>query len=208
MDSYILGVLWSIGRYEAGNGDNYFFVRSRSRYHLEVLRTYFECSNKIFPLLRKGEIQWCLKLHVKLHRFPIQKLMELGWAERNEEERRYPIQVENHSDFLRSYLELHSQFDWQTSYRGKKNKDRKYYRTRLRIYGNAKLIEQVNEILYVEIGISKHSPQFSPNGKTTYIQLTALGEIKKILEYIDGSPKSPEWWGQAEEYLAQPRKEG
>jgi hypothetical protein len=104
-------------------------------------------------------------------------------------------------------MELHATFSFQIRYKDKKNKEGKYYCTRLRIYGNTKLIEQINEILSLKVGISKHSLQPAPNEKTFYLQLTSLEEIRKIVEYIDSSPRSPEWWELTEQYISNPSKD-
>ncbi len=198
MDDYILGILWSIGSLVKEGYSEYFVVRHKDRYYSDFLKEAFKLTKSVYPIQEKTKKYYCIKIP---YDFVREILEENGWVNRWGEERSYPIYVENHADFLRAYLEIHSSLDYCTSYSGK----RKYYRLRWRIYGNQKLIEQINEILYIEIGITSHKPQSTVNEKTTYLSLTNLQEIKKIIEYIEGEPKSANWWEEVEEYLSNPK---
>lgn len=191
-NSYQLGIIWSIGSYN--DIDNRITFRHKNKYFLEQL--YID-KNTIFPQQARTDIQYVLKTFININ-----QLKDLGWTERNSVQRDLPI-LEDYKDFIRAYLEIHSAFSWQTSYLRNK---RKYYRVRLRIFGNYILIESINNLLAELKIIEKKKVQDTHNDTTAYIQLTSLEELNRLFDYIDKTPKCLEFWNEVDLYLNNPKK--
>ncbi len=191
--SYQLGIIWSIGSYD--DIDNRILFRHQNKYFLEQLNIF---ENTIYPQKARTGIQYCLKTCL----LDIEKLKEIGWTERNTKQRNLPI-LNDYKDFLRSYFEIHSKFGWQTTYTRKKQK---YYRIKLRVYGNEVLIESINNLLSELRIIEKKKIQNTTNETTKYLSLTDLEELIKLFEYLDGEPKCQEYWNEVDYYMKNPRK--
>mgnify|MGYP000966075934 CR=1 FL=1 len=114
VSNYVLGIIFGIGSITEGR----LIFRHKDRYFLEQIQAF--CSNTIYKQEKKGKPQYVLKTRV----FNIDELKQYGWEERNAEQRNIPI-LEDYSDFLRAYVELHGSFDYSTRYMSR-NKREKY----------------------------------------------------------------------------------
>ena len=123
---------------------------------------------------------------LKTKHFDIEKLKAIGWTDRNASVRYLP-RLNDYRDFMRAYIELHSSLDYSTRYRYRNRKE-KYKALRLRIYGNKKLIGNLNTVLHIHVGVKLKAVQTLNNNKTAYITYTSLGEIENIFSYVNGSP--------------------
>lgn len=196
LTNYHLGILWSIGTYN--QEENSFTIRHKNRYFLEQLKSYFDSS--IYPQKSRTGTQYALKTCL----INIEQLQNIGWTERNAEQRDLPI-LEDYKDFLRAYIELHSCLDYCTGYK-RHNKHEKYYRLRLRIYGNRILIQSINNILHQYIGIGSKKEQPTTNNKTFYIAYTSFEEIQSIYNWVTGSHYCNEIWIDIDKKLKEPIK--
>ena len=130
MTDYDLGILWALGGHDnAGR----FVMRCKNKYFLEQIQKYTNCNiyEQATPQVEK---QYVLKFASK----EIDFLKSLQWSSRKSNERMLPT-VENYSDFLRAYFEIHCRLDYSTRHLRHGFKDR---RLRLKIYGNAILMQK------------------------------------------------------------------
>lgn len=195
--NYHLGILWSIGSYN--EKENVFTIRHRNKYFLEQLKLYFD--NSIYIQKSKTGDQYVFKTRM----IDIEQLKELGWTERNSDQRDLPI-LNDYKDFLRAYIELHSCLDYCVAYRKKPRYD-KYYRLRLRIYGNMILIQSINKILNQYVGVGLKKEQKTINDKTYYIAYTSLQEIQAIYSWVIGEPCCKQIWEEIDKKLQNPIRE-
>lgn len=140
---YILGVLWSIGRYEAKS--KCFILRHSDSYFLTKVKEFFKSDSSVRFVSRNYVLklgQYC---------FDIDSLKQYGWTERNSEDRTYP-NIKSHKDFIRGYFEIHGRISEVAS---RNRKGRIQVQKRLRIYGNESLLQTMNEIISFELGISQ-----------------------------------------------------
>lgn len=106
-------------------------------------------------------------------------------------------EVQNVSDFLRAYIEIHGVLD--TSKR--KNNKRGL---RLRIYGNKNVIQYINHSLPAKekkIQYVQNNIENKYIGKTCVIYYQNRIEIEDILNFLNGSPKNVRIWKQWEEVM-------
>lgn len=192
MSNYQLGIIYGIGSYI--ECENSLVFRHREKYFLEILQPIFK--NKIYVQRSNTNIQYVMKNYIT----NIDTLE--NWNMRNDDIRTLP-KLGNYNDFLRAYIELHGCWDYCTSY---KRNGEKYYRLRLRIYGNYYMILNLNEILSREIGVTIKKVQTVHNNKTGYIQYTSLDEIITIRNYIKGNPYNKSYWDNVDEKIKGPRK--
>lgn len=191
--SYQLGIIWAIGSYT----DGYMVFRHKEKYFLEQLQPLFQNKNRIRSQNNKGNTQHMLKSA----NFDVEYLQKLGWEGRLSENRALPI-LEDYTDFLRAYIECHSTFDYCTAYSSKK----KYYRLRFRLYGNLFLVEQIENVLNRDFGLTPKKVQILQNKKSGYIAYTNLDELHKIVRTFEGEPCLKSFWSGANEKLKNPRK--
>jgi hypothetical protein len=97
-----------------------------------------------------------------------------GWSERNAEERQYPCGHINHKGFISVYIEIHSSLD--------KTKNG----TRLRIYGNKILINQLNHMLHKVFAVDKKTPQRATE-KTYVLYFQSENEIAVFGDYYQNT---------------------
>jgi hypothetical protein len=195
MDNYTLGIIWSIGSFQ----DNRFIFRHRNKYFLEQIQKY--CNNNIYVQQGRTDIQYVLKTTS----FTPSDFE--GWTERNSEQRNIPI-LDDYKDFLRVYFEIHSCLDYCTAYSnyGRKNQ-KKYYKLRLRIYGNYILIQSINNILKQECKVNNKKVQHvNINDKTTYLQYTFSKELTIIFNWLTGEPYCKKYWQDIDSKLKEPIK--
>jgi len=128
-----------------------------------------------------------------------------GWTERMAEQRNIPI-LTDYKDFLRAYFELHSRLDYCVAYR-RKDKQSKYMKLRLRVYGNYILIQSINSILNEQCGVGSKKAQWTNlNEKTSYLAYTAYDEIIEIFNWLTGTPYCEEYWRDVDQKLKEPIK--
>ena len=193
MNSYTLGIVWSIGSYQ----EDRFIFRHKDKYFLEQIQKY--CDNSTYSQTTgKGKLQYVLKTAAfSPEDFP-------GWIDRNAEQRNLPA-LDDYKDFLRAYFELHACLGYCTAYSnyGRKNQH-KYYKLRLRIYGNYILIMSINKILLEQCGAKLKSMQYSDNNKTACLSYTSLDEIISITDWLTGQPKHEAYWLNVDKKLKIP----
>ena len=195
---YQLGIIFGVGSYI--KCESALFFRHKDRYFIEQVGELF--NSNIYVQKNKDNYQYCLKTCIA----DIDSLKSLGWINRNADARHIPI-LDNYKDFLRAYIELHGYFSYCTSYKGNRKARIKYYRLRLKIYGNLEFMNEINIILAKECYVSEKSVQIMHNKKTASITYSSLEEITNILTYLYGTPNNPKWWKEAKEKLFEPTKE-
>jgi hypothetical protein len=191
LTNYQLGIIWGFGSYTVTD----MTFRHKDRYFIEQIQRLTD--SQIQYQVDAGKPQYKLKTAL----FDIAQLEQLGWSHRNAEQRDIPT-LDDYRDFLRAYIELHSSLDYCTSYTKSRQK---YYRLRLRIYGNKILIQSINNVLR-EHGCQLKAIQRTVNDTTVYIAYTALDEIKAIYNYISGSPCHSDYWQDVDTKLRAPRQ--
>ena len=116
---------------------------------------------------------------------PIIKLgMHQGWSPRRSETRPYPRGSIDDRAFIRAWVELHGSADIADS--------RRRQTPRLRIYGNATLIEQINQLLAVYTGLPLRRVQRTANEttKALYYLGKSMGQVLNTL-YGSASISNP-----------------
>lgn len=174
MNMYALGIFWSIGRQSE---EGYFLLRHKDKYFLETAKTDLQASSDIFSITQHGKIQYRLKVRD----LDIFTLKRLGWHARNSEERPYP-NILDHQDFIRAYMEIHSNLDIITL-RGRQ-------KPRLRIYGNKTFLESITNVLASQIGTSTKKVQKTTNIAETsgVLYYQSRTELEAIFSYLYRPP--------------------
>lgn len=124
---------------------------------------------------------------------------------RNNDVRDMPI-LDDYRDFIRAYLELHGCLDYSVRYK-RKDKSVKYKGLRLRIYGNFKLMENLNKVISRECGVKLKTVQglgSYDNGKTSYLCYTSFEEIDKIYNWVFDVRCCEEYWDEVERKMRKP----
>lgn len=176
-NSYVLGILWVIGRYSDDNG-RYFFLRHKDWYYLDIVRQELNVTAKIHQVMHKGKPQYRLKASG----FEITVLQRLGWQPRWDVQRVYP-KITEHRDLLRAYLEIHSRVDTLTI---TKRDGRKQKQPRLRVYGNRAFLEEMSEVIAAETGAGVKKVQKATNrsGVSGILYYTSRVELQSIFNYL------------------------
>ncbi len=192
VSNYVLGIIFSIGSIAEGR----LIFRHKYRYFLEQIQAI--CGNTIYEQENKGKPQYVMKTRS----FDIDELKQYGWEERNAEQRNIPT-LDNCSDFLRAYIELHGALDYSTRYMNRSKRER-YRGLRLRIYGNYIIINSINNILHRYVKTNLKTSQLNINGKTAILYYTSFKEIDAIVNYISGTPCFKEFWQDVDMKLKKP----
>ena len=169
---YVLGILWAIGSY---NSDNVFFVRHSDPYFLEVIKKATSTPASV----RKVGRNYVLKLSESY--FKIQKLRELGWAERNNQDRPYP-DINEHQDFIRGYFEIHGRVSEVKLHNRKSGRIQS--QIRLRIFGNETLIQSINDVISFEIGIQERKLENTQKEHSKVLGYYKTEDITEILNWL------------------------
>ena len=176
MNSYILGILWSIGS-PIEDVYPYLMLRHRDRYFLDVVHEALDLPGSVF----EGESSTGPQYKLKIFNFDINLLAQYGWQPRISAQRSYPS-IQEHRDFIRAYFELHSALD-KIIFR-KRGKER--IGTRLRIYGNRYFLDELTKVLNSEIGILpkrvQKATRKSESSGILYYQNRQ--ELDKIFSYL------------------------
>lgn len=185
MNTYILGIFWALGRYVdefQSPGYPHFFIRHNRRHFMDVVRRDLNLSSNIHTVIHRGKPQYRLKVTG----MDFATLERLGWQPRNDVTRGYP-RINEHRDFIRAYVEIHSSIDIVTI---KKRGRLPYRQPRLRIYGNMQFLTELTEVLATEIGINvmkvQQSTRASEVSGTLYYQ--SRKDLKAILDYLYRPP--------------------
>lgn len=182
-NTYQLGILWGCGSY---NGER-IVIRHKNRYFLDQIQPIV--GNQIYRQNGRTVEQYVLKF-----RYDIAELEAIGYTRRNDSIRILPECADIY--FLQAYLELHGSFDWQTAYSGRKPRRRKYYKKRLRVFGNYHLLQGISDLLSKYCGCTEKTIQtMAISSKTCYISYCNQREIDNIIRTFNGNTPcfSPFW---------------
>lgn len=168
ISSRILGILWAIG----GDNGECFYLRCRYRGIIEEVRDYFNLDAQIIEGKSSTNKQFKLKITGDIRQKILYELSRQGWSPRNADIRNYPSGDIEHREFIRAWLQLHSSFDFR--YFGK---------PRLRVYGNKKLITEMNDIISRLAGVSRKTPYKLHNNKT-YALYYVSKDVKVLNDYF------------------------
>ena len=193
MINYDLGIVWSIGSWEQNKR---FTFTSNSEYHIQRMQILFK--NAIYSQQGNTGIQYRLRTS----QLDIRDMLNIGYTKRNSSERDLPI-LEDYKDFLRAYMELHATFSWQTTYKTKSQE--KYYRLRMRIFGNQVLLDSINRV-FIEKELCQRKSFQKVTKNSGYLQFTAVKEIDNIIMWLQGSPSCIEYWDNAVKLVIDPVK--
>lgn len=111
ISNYQLGIIFAIGSTSEGR----MIFRHRNRYFLEQIQQL--TGNKIYIQHSQTGPQYAFKTQ----NINIDELKCYGWTKRNAEQRNVPM-LNDYSDFLRAYIEIHSVLDYSVRYRCKNKK--------------------------------------------------------------------------------------
>ena len=182
IEPYILGILWSIGRYTVDDYD-YFLLRHKDRRFLDVVKASLAVPSEVFL----GSSRTGPQYRLKIHHFDMDTLERLGWQPRLSEQRDYPS-IAEHQDFIRAYVEIHSTIDTNTI---RKRNGPPYTQPRLRIYGNKHFLSELSEVLSTQanIGIKKvpKTTDIAESSGVLYYQSWAELEILLTYLYLPGT---------------------
>lgn len=168
-NTYQLGILWGCSSYADGR----IVLRHKNRYFLEQIQPIV--AKQIYRQDGRTADQYVLKF-----RYDIAELEAIGYTRRNDSIRILPECADLY--FLQAYLELHGSFDWQTAYSGSKTRRRKYYKKRLRVFGNYHLLQGISDILSKCCGCADKTIQtMAISSKTCYISYCNQREIENII---------------------------
>lgn len=194
--SYQLGIIFGCGSFITENGTKRFVARHKDRYFLEQIENLF-CNNKI-GFREIGNKRYYI---LKSSKFDYDSLIAMNYRSRNNNERYLPV-LEDYKDFLRAYVELHGSWDYCTSYK----KRQKYYRLRLRIFGNQSIINEINQVFRDEVGVGLKSLQgVKINNTTSYIAYTSLSELQAIRDYLYDIPYFEKYWHDVDCKISNPQ---
>lgn len=172
--SYILGILWGA----ASKVESNYIIRHRDPFFLKTIKDIL----KLEPVIQKSysHTRDQYRLKISRHR-DILFLDELysthGWTKRNDRKRYYPAGPINDKGFIRAWLELHSSVDICRSGRKKRPL------SRLRIYGNRLLIQDINEIISANTGLKLRALQKTSNETTKALWYTG-SSAKDVFNWL------------------------
>ena len=176
MDFYVLGIFWAIG---SPIEDRYpfFMLRHHDRYFLDVVRKVLNIPTSVF----EGKSLTSSQYKLKLFNFDLSQLTQYGWHTRLSEQRNYP-NIQEHVDFIRAYIEVHSSVDTLTI--RQRYKERRS--PRLRIYGNRYFLEQLTEVLSLQVEITPKRVQKATNlsESSGILYYQSRRELEKLLAYL------------------------
>lgn len=196
--NYQLGILFACGSITNEKNNKILVIRHKNKYFLEQLQNLFD--NKIGYRQTQDKNYYILKTKA----FDFDSLENINHKSRNAKLRYLPI-LDNYKDFLRAYIELHACWDYCVNYTKRKEK---YYRLRLRIYGNFNLISEINQVLNQEASVKIKSIQsVKHNDTTSYIAYTSVSELYSIRKYLEDEPCNQPYWNDVDYKLKNPRKE-
>lgn len=186
MDSYLVGLLWAS---LAVNDEGYWF-RHRDRWYCETVRELLGLSCGIQESHSRTGAQYRLKI---TRAADVTRLAETlaahGWEPRQAEIRPYPAGALDDRGFIRAWCEVHSHLDIRQA----KRRDGSHYpQKRLRVYGNAALLETINQILSSATGLQSRTLQTTANDitKALYYQGRAVQPVIDWL-YMDAGLMHP-----------------
>ncbi len=154
--SYLLGVLWGgIGC----AGDGTYWLRHQDRWYVDFVRDALEISRQVHMVRLDSGPQWRLRITRPEEVSRLNGLFATyGWSPRRSEVRSYPGGHLHDRAFIRAWVELHGSADIADSH-GRKT-------PRLRIYGNAALVETINHTVAGYTGLPLRRVQRTGNETT------------------------------------------
>jgi len=171
----ILGILWAIG-YLAEDKYTFFYIRHKNKSIIEEIRQFFNIKSKIIEGESFTGKQYKLKITSTTKDLIMKELLNQGWTPRNSSARYYPknLQPDQHKDFIFTWIEIHSSFDYHGCGKGKQ---------RLRVYGNKTFIEELNQHIHRIFGCGIKKPQITVKGTNTYaLYYQNKHEVECLLE--------------------------
>lgn len=188
MNDYCNGIACATGYLATESGNKYLVVRNLDIWYLKQIEqeTGYKVYESKHNIERDGAVQYVVKAR---NITCVPALCE--------------IHIVN--DFLRAYIEIHGILDMATS---KDRKGNKLKRPRLRIYGNAEIVDFINDTLSKNLAVIKKKIQFIKNkiddkyvGCTCAIYYQSKTEIINILQWIDGKQKNEKIWNKWNQLL-------
>ena len=165
IDGRILGILWALGR----DDGTYFLIRYKERSLLEEICKYSGLSKQIITGRSQTNIQYRLKLTNDIRKNILYALIKRhGWSPRNADIRQYPIGDIDHMEFILAYVQIHSTLEFPKG------------RSRLRIYGNKLMMEEMNDIIPRVFSVARKTPQRIAD-KTYALCYQRESEISELL---------------------------
>lgn len=191
--NYQLGILFSIGYYI--QSESRYIIRHKDKHYIDSIIPLFKTTP--YTQSSRTQTQYVLKSSIKFN-----PSILFNWTPHNSDIRDIPI-LQDYSDFLRAYIEIHSTLDYSIRHTRHKTK---YKVLRLRVYGNKILIQHINDILHQYAATNLKSLQIMSNNKTAILNYTSFSEIESIYNYIYNSPYSPNIWNNINLLLKTPTK--
>jgi hypothetical protein len=184
---YILGLLWgTMSTWEEG-----YWFRHRDRWYVDAVRDYLGITAAVQEVASSTGPQYRLKIVRTEWVESLSSLLESqNWAPRNAQERAYPSGSLNDRGFCRAWVELHSSVD---IHQAKRRNGTYYPQKRLRIYGNAVLMEEMNYVLSSAAGLEPRKLQRTANEITKAI----IFQGKTVFQVVEWLYAGAEIWNPA-----------
>lgn len=195
VDGYLLGLIWGIGSYS----ESRITFRHKDKCFIDYVAKQYGITP--YQQFSRTNVQWT----AKTHKVNIDELIALGWTPRNANERHLP-KIDGLNDFLRAYMEIHSRLDCCPAYKRKRPKGGKYYKLRLRIYGNNILLSEIAEYFSHNIHSQVSAIEKTCVEKSGILNYTKYNDIQEILNLISGTPHHKKFWLMADQMMRLPVK--
>lgn len=191
MDTYALGLIYSIGRYDETRSR--YIVRCRDRFTVDYLQNIF--GGTVHPSHSLTGDQYTLRIV----NFDISALSAYGWTPRNADTRDIPV-IDDYAPFLRAYFEHHCRPHLATAYVWG-NKADKYYRPDIRVYGNIILLTSLVNILHNFCHSNIPAITSAGSDKSKIVTYGCADAMRSIYDYLYGTPCNIGYWDNLYEHI-------
>lgn len=183
-NDYCNGIAYASGYFAKEDDKQYLVVRNLDSWYVKVIETEskYKAYESRHNIERDGRNQWVIKAR-DINNIPIFS------------------EIQNVSEFCRSYFEIHGLLDLATVKDRKGNYSKK---PRLRVYGTEEIISFINTCLPAK----EKKIQYISNavgdvyvGKTCAIYYQSIKEIVGILHWINGFPRNERIWTKWKEII-------
>jgi hypothetical protein len=170
--------------------------RHKDKYFVDYIAKQY--NNTPYQQRSRTDIQWI----TKTRQIDIDSLVNLGWTPRNADKRYLPS-ISDLNSFLRAYIEVHGKLGYCTAYN---RKGEKYYKLRLRIYGNKNLLIQIAQCISSKIQSEVSSIEKTTADKSGILNYTKYEDIQNIFNLVSGLPQHVAFWQNIDEMMQTPTK--